>query len=202
MKRLMMGFLLCFWAIVAWADLTPAQKTTLLAAIQADPQIKSIYDTGNDFLTAQALNVMAAPAFPLWNNRTNVQAIIDGMQLDKFTAVDPPDGSVLTTNRLLSVQVKQMNLQLMLTGRASIDAGLDTVRGNVRDAVIQVPAGAGGTMVTVGGASGVTTLTAMTRSALLIEKILAGAQKTTGTVTANVIGWDGPISTGDIASLR
>jgi hypothetical protein len=48
----------------------------------------------------------------------------------------------------------------------------------------------------------VNVLAACTRSATNAEKILAGAQETTGTVTANVLGYEGPVSPSDVQQAR
>jgi hypothetical protein len=64
----------------------------------------------------------------------------------------------------------------------------------LRDAVVAVPAGAGGSNVSPGGVSGATVLNACVRDALRIEAILAGGDATTGTVTAKLLGFEGAIS--------
>jgi hypothetical protein len=104
--------------------------------------------------------------------------------------------------RMLRIQTKQMNLQNMLIGRSSINCSKANVRAGLRDAVIGVPAGISGALTAPGGASGVNVLAACTRSATNAEKILAGAQETTGTVTANVLGYEGPVSPSDVQQAR
>ena len=76
------------------------------------------------------------------------------------------------------------------------------MRKALRDNVIQLPSGVGGAMVVAAGASGVTVLTACTRTALRIEAILAGASATTGAVTAFLIGFEGQISYTDVQEAR
>lgn len=204
MKRWIIGFVLLLWAVVAAADLTPAQKTTLLAAINADGAIKAIYDTGNDTQTAQALNVVATPTVTAWDPQAPVKRIIDNVVWSRYTQNDAPDGTQLYNNRGMAIQIKQQNLTMILN-RASLDAGLVNLRDGIRDATTSIPAGAGGANVHPGGANCSTVCPAMTRSALRIEAILAAPQQasdTTGSTTARVLVWEGPIAPGDIASLR
>jgi hypothetical protein len=57
-------------------------------------------------------------------------------------------------------------------------------------------------MVNPGGVSGTNVLSACTRDARLIEKILTTGPATTGAVTADVMGYEGAISAYDVMDAR
>lgn len=195
------------WAVslpaVFAADLTQGQLQTVKAAIQADPALSAQPMTPDGaFAIAAALNQPSAPADPVWRTEAPSQAVIDAVNWSQYTPVDAPDGTATYTNRVLAIQVKQMNLQLMLQGRDTIDASRANIRAGLRDAVIQVPAGAAGASVSPGGASGQTVLNALTRNALRIESILATGTATTGAVSAKIMGREGEISYQDIELAR
>lgn len=189
-------------------SLTPQQTTTLAAHIRAntDPAVVQALANGQDNELARLYNLPASPAFPLWQSSASVDAIIDAITWasytpnDKVGAADTDPTLSRKIGWLLEIQVKQMNLQLMLQGRSALNCGKATLRSGLRDAVIQVPSGAGGAATSPGGASGVNVMTVCTRSATVAEKALAGAQETTGTVTANVIGFEGAITADDVAA--
>ena len=183
--------------------LTQQQLTVLKTAINADPALASQPMTSDGaFSIAVALNQLASPEIKVWRTEVPVQSISDAINWSQYTPVDSPDGTATYTNRILSVQTKQMNLQLMLQGRDTVDASKANVRAGLRDAVIQVPAGAGGVSVAPGGASGVNVLTACIRDAKRIEVILATGDATTGTVTAKVMAYEGDVSYQDVEAAR
>jgi hypothetical protein len=68
--------------------------------------------------------------------------------------------------------------------------------------VIALPAGVAGAAVAAAGASGVTVLTAGTRLATRLEKLLTTGPVTTGTTVADVMGWEGTVSSTDLTNLR
>lgn len=189
--------------------LTPAQKTTLKNAINGN-QTWAAYpnDSDGNYNLAQALNVTAAPAFKVWRTDAPVDAIIDAITFANYTPNDAvasgDSGDTLHRKNgwLLTVQTKQMNLQLMLQGRQTINASRATLRSGLRDAVILVPTGAGGANTSPGGASGVNVLNACLRNATEAEKILTTGGQTTGTVTADVMGFEGQLSAQDVQEAR
>ncbi|HMZ00124.1 MAG TPA: hypothetical protein PLU79_10770 [Burkholderiaceae bacterium] len=189
--------------------LTSAQLATLKAAIVANPTMNNqpLTSAGAQAISV-ILNEQASPAFPVWRSDASVDAIIDSITWASYTPNDKVGSTDTdpTLSRkigwLLEIQVKQMNLQLMLQGRSSINCGKATLRAGLRDAVIQVPSGASGAGTSPGGANGANVMTTCTRPARLVEKILAGPQETTGTVTANVLGYEGTISSDDVQAAR
>lgn len=190
--------------------LTSAQTAALRADIDADPVLSQLPNVGDSSYTiAAAYNVLAAPDFMVWRTDVPVRSIIDTFNFTAFTPTDSvPESNVDQASlqrfiaRILVVQTKQMNLQLMLQGRETIDASLPNVRAGLRDALIQVPAGVNGALVTVAGTSAVAALTACTRRATRAEKLFATGSATTGSVTASVMGYVGPISPADVDIAR
>lgn len=184
-------------------SLTQTQLTALGAAIAADPAL-SAFPLGSDgaLALAQVLNAPASPTFTVWRTDAKVSDIADAINWALYTPADAADTTTIYTNRALLAQTKQMNLQLMLQGRTTLDCSKANIRAGLRDAVIQVPTGVGGAPTAPGGASGATVLTACTRAASLAEKILAGSPVATGTVTANLLGFEGTVTYQDVQAAR
>lgn len=189
--------------------LTTAQKQALKTAINENP-VWAAYPQNSDGYAdlATVLNVTANPDFSVWRTDAPVTNIIDAITWANYTPNDAVGGSdtdPLLSRKigwLLTSQTKQMNLQLMLQGRDTLNCSKATLRAGLRDAVILVPTGAGGANTSPGGASGVKVLNACTRNATEGEKILAGAAEQTGTVTANVLGFEGSLSGADVQAAR
>lgn len=185
------------------ATLRPALAAHINAS--TDQAVIDARNAGADNELARLYNLTASPAFPVWRTDASVDALIDSITWasytpnDKVSAVDTDPTLSRKIGWLLEIQVKQMNLQLMLQGRSAINCGKATLRAGLRDAVIQVPSGASGAATSPGGASGVTVLTTCTRPARVVEKALAGALETTGSVSANVLVFEGTITAEDVA---
>lgn len=188
--------------------LTTTQNATLKAAINADPVLSQIPNTlDGAFLIADELNKYPTVDFMVWMTNAPVQNILDSIDGSKYTPADAipnstVDLSAVYQSRILACQTKQISLQTLVFGREFVNASKSNVRAWLRDAVIQVPAGANGAFISPGGASGVAALTACLRKALLIEKILSTGPATTGTVTANLLGYEGTISYNDVFEAR
>lgn len=190
--------------------LSPTQYATLRAAIQADPVLNAIPIGGDgDIAIAEAFNALATPDFLVWRPDVPVRDIMDTFNFAAFTPADSmPEGNVDQASiqryaaRLLTIQTKQMNLQLMLQGRETVDASLPNFRAGLRDALVGVPAGVNGASVAVAGASGVNALNVCTRKATRYEKLFAGSNSTTGSVTAAVMTLVGPLSAADVNTAR
>lgn len=180
--------------------LTTAQKATLKAAIQADAPLLALYTASPNGAqdVADELNKIATPAFKVWRTEAHVTDILDAVNWSLYTPVDAVDVTVLFSNRLLMIQTKQMNLQNMLVGRDTINMSKSNIRAGLRDAVIQIPAGAGGSNVNPGGGSGATVLNVCVRDANRIEKILTTGTAQTGTVSADVMSFEGRITYQDV----
>lgn len=181
--------------------MTPAQLATLKADILANPDLASQPLTNLGSIAIRDLYNTASTT-DVWRTEAPVKDIYDAIDWSKFTPADAADGTAIYTNRVLLIQTKQMNLQSMLQGRATVDASKANVRAGLRDAVIALPAGAAGASVAAGGASGVTVLTALTRKATRFEKLFSTSTATTGTVTANLLVLEGSVSSDDIQTAR
>ena len=190
--------------------LTTAQYASLRAAIQADPVLNAIPIGGDgDIDIANAFNALASPDFFVWRPDVPVREIMDTFNFAAFTPADSmPESQVDSaaiqrySARLLAIQTKQMNLQLMLQGRETVDASLPNFRAGLRDALVGVPAGANGAGVAVAGANAGNALNACTRKGTRAEKLFAGSNATTGAVTAALMNVTGPISAADVGIAR
>ena len=183
--------------------MTPAQLTTLKAAIVANATWNAFpFNTDGAFAIAKLLNVTASPVQNMWRTNVPVADVFDAIDWTKYTPADVADTTAIFLNRCAVINVKQMNLQNMLIGRDRIDASKLNIRAGLRDAVIALPAGAAGAAVSAGGAGGVTVLTACVRLATEVEKILRGADATTGTVTAALPIFEGIVSYNDVEAAR
>ena len=183
-------------------SLTPTQRATVLAAVNANPTALAFKQAGDTYSLRAWLNEQpASGGMSAWRTDAPVAAILDSITWANYTPNDAPDATTIWLNRALASQIKQMNLQIMLQGRASVDASKATFRAGLRDAVIALPTGAGGAVVTAGGASGATTLGVCTRIARRVEAVLAGAAEQTGTVTANLLIFEGSADDADAAWL-
>lgn len=185
--------------------LTPAQLQAIKTEIAGDPALSSQSASGDGAdAIANALNALAAPAFPVWRTDAQVKDIFDAINWALYTPVDAVDGTAVHQERLLIIQTKQLNLQNMTIGREKLDASKANIRAGLRDAVIQVPAGINGALVAPGGVNAGTVLTAMTRSATRAEKVLiqAGGPVTTGVTQASLLGFEGLITVVDVQAAR
>lgn len=175
--------------------LTQTQATLLHDAIfaETDPAFVELRNAGATGAMAEWYSATATPDFLVWRTDAQVAGIINAISLDKYTPNDAPDGTTTWTNRVLAAQTKQLNLQLLLQGKTTLDASKATVRAGLRDAVISVPTGAAGANTNPGGTSGVNVLNACTRKANRIEKLFSSGSETTGTVTASLLTYEGGI---------
>lgn len=181
--------------------MTPAQLAALKADILASQDMVGIPMTNAGASQIAAL-YNTVGAVNVWNPQTAVRDVYNAIDWSKFTPIDAPDATVTYTNRLLAIQTKQMNLTNMLPRDGTFDARLATLRAGLRDAVIALPAGAGGASVTAGGASGATVLAACVRKALRIEALFAPNSAITGTVTAYLLTYIGTVSSDDVQAAR
>ena len=185
--------------------MTPAQLATLKAYITADSVLLANWVSGNESPIVASLNGPDASNTQVWWSNTPTDAIFNAITWANFTSNDPvPTVDTLSVmiyqTRAIAIQTKQMNLQAMLIGRQTLNAGYQHIRDGLRDAVIQLPSGAAGALISAGGASGVTVLTACLRPALAnrVEKLFSAGPATTGTVTADVLVFEGGVGFTDI----
>lgn len=197
--------------------LTTTQLAALKLAINNDPVLSAIPNsTDGAYAVADELKKYPTVDFLVWMTNAPTQNIIDAIDGDKYTPVDvvpvavipdtPTEGEKFKLKqyeaRILACQTKQISLQTLVIGRETINASKVNVRKWLQDAVIKCPAGAAGALVHPGGASGATTLTACLRKASRGEQILAAGFATTGTVTGNLLGFEGTLSNQDVEAAR
>lgn len=195
--------------------LTSVQAATLKAAINNTPAWAAYPNTtdGNIDLCSQKLNVTAVPAFKVWQTAVPTDVVMDQIDGTKYSPTATISGSEvepsLSRKRgwIDEVNVKQMLMQNLLAFRSTFNASLPNNRAGLRDAVIQLPTGAldgNGKpgLTSAGGASGVNVLTVCLRDAREIERVLSTGPQTTGTVTGDVMGFEGNISPADVEFAR
>lgn len=189
--------------------LTLAQYQTLKTFISNDPTLSLIVDNedGDDAIAIE-LNKLSNPVFNVWDTEASATSIMDAVDFSKYTPNDAvPTDSQLNAEiwkaRAQASTIKRDNLWAILdVTNGLINASKANVRAGLRDAVIGVPTGASGASTAPGGSSGVNVLNACVRSARLIEKVLATGPATTGTVTANIMGYVGEISRNEVGVAR
>jgi hypothetical protein len=182
--------------------LSTAQLAIVKADIQANSDLNSQPTTN---LGSQAIADMynAASSQDVWRTDVSVNAIHDGIDYSKFTPQDAPDSTILCTNRLTSIRIKQENLQTLLLGRVTQDASKPNFRAAIRDAVTALPAGASGAAISAAGASGINALTPMLRKATRLENLFIGAVAITGPITtARLLGFEGQITSDEVQTAR
>lgn len=187
--------------------LTTTQRYTLRNNINADPALSAWpnNDDGHlEIVKAYALDSLT----DVWRTDAPVQDIINAVDWSRYTptdsALDTDTAAIAAakTNRLLAVQTKQMNLQLMLQGRDTLDCSKPSIRTGLRDCVVQVPTGASGAMTNPGGPNGGTVLTACIRKANRGESLFATIQATTGATTAYLLTFEGLVTLEDVREAR
>ena len=181
--------------------LTTAQQTSLRNSVNADGTLNTLpHNSDSAQQIADVYNATDASNTSVWWTAADVNKIFDAITWANFTPNDAADSTVTYSNRSLNIQTKQMNLQNMLVGRATVNAALVNFRAGIRDAVINLPSGTAGAPVSAGGASGATVLTACIRptTATKMEKLVSAGPSTTGTVTADVLTFEGRLSYQDV----
>jgi hypothetical protein len=179
---------------------TNSQLQTFRNAMLAetDPVFVALRTAGATGQMADWLNGAAVPAHTVWSTSVPVSAILDAIAFNSYTPVPAADGTAAFTNRVLAIQTKQMNLQNMLIGRERIDASRQRIRSGLLDAVIDLPAGTNGNLVSAGGPGGDRVMNALTRPATRFERIFAVNSATTGNITAFLLNLEGAVSDADV----
>lgn len=179
-------------------SLSPAQLLILKNYIAADPILNGQPVDGNGLgFIADALNSLSSPAFYVWRSSTQAASVGDAINWSALTPVDTPDGTATYTNRALSCQAKQINLQILLQGQSSISSNKANIRAGFQDALTNIPSGVNGAN-TPGGWPNVKT--AMTRVATVVEKLLATGTGTTASPAD--LGFEGNITSNDVDTAR
>lgn len=195
--------------------LTVAQYQTLKTYILNDVVLNAYPNNEDgDYEIMLKLNTIATPDFMVWNTETSATDIVNAVIWDRYTPnVAVPTDSQLSgglvfdseiwRTRAHAAQIKRDNLWALLdVTNGFLNAAKANIRAGLRDAVVSLPTGNGGSSVNSGGVDGVNVLTACTRKARLIEKVLTTGAATTGTVTADVMGFVGEIQRQEVEIAR
>lgn len=175
--------------------MTPAQLSTLKAAILADQTLAAL--GRNDTEVAQRLNLPST--FSVWRSTTPADEIADAILWDRLTPVDTPDGTAIQTNRLLLCQAKQMNLQVLLQGRDYIGTSRPNLRAGLSDALLNAPSGVGGATQDAGWLGAGRVKATITRLATVAEKIFATGAGTSA--TPGVLVFEGSVNITDLGEM-
>ena len=174
--------------------MTPAQLATLKAALIADPTANAFRQAGDTAGLGFWIN--AATSTVVWRSSTPIDEVYNSIVWASLTPLDAPDSTALFTNRALSCQAKQINLQMLLQGQQSVASGKALIRGGLQDALQNLPSGAGGANL---GAGWATVKTAMQRFANRAEALFAVGTGTAATPSDLV--FEGTASISDLAQL-
>lgn len=152
-----------------------------------------------------ALNSAAAPDFFVYWSAVPVELVLDKINYANYTPNDDPSQANATAaqvweNRAMLIQLKQINLQLLLQGRGTFDATKTTQRTGLRDATESLPSGTNGNN-RVGGWLNIEPVLA--RKATVGEKLFAsgGGNGSTAVLAANLgVGFDGSLCEGQVTA--
>lgn len=186
--------------------LTPAQIAVLKADISANGDLNSI-PTNDDgaYAIAALYNATASPDFFVFRSDVPSSEIFDQVTWANYTPQDAADNTVTWSNRSLACQGEQFNLQIMLQGQPSFNAGRVQLRAGLNDATTNLPSGASGASRS-GGWTGI--LAILRRKATRGEKLFSVATTGVGTGTGalgatgnpGLLVVEGQITPGDVAA--
>jgi hypothetical protein len=189
--------------------LTLSQYQTLKTFIETTAPYNTIQnDEDGDFAIRDLLNELATPAFKVWNTETPVTEVLESVDFSKYTPNDlvPTDTQLnveIWKARAQSAQIKLDVLWSILDVNSGfVNASKAKIRDSLRDATIGVRTGASGAPTAPGGANAIDIMTACTRNARVIEKVLNTGNQTTGAVTAAIMGYVGDITKEDVGIAR
>ena len=116
--------------------LTPVQQTALANDIANDVVLNAFpHNSDGAFEIAAAYNALASPAWYVWKSNAKTDDIYNAITWASLTPSDTPDGTALFTNRALLCQAKQINLQILLQGRQTVNAANLKTRQGLTDAL-------------------------------------------------------------------
>lgn len=164
------------------------------------------YSAGADAACAAAMNVLTA-AFSVYRTSIPVSEVFDAIVWANFTPSDavPVDTSLnndIYQSRQIACQTKQMNLQTMIVGQASINGAKGNIRAGLQDALTNIPSGAGGAARSAGWVT--VRDTVLARLATRAEKLYANVANGNGgtAATAATLTFEGNLTAADIQAAR
>lgn len=158
-------------------QLTPAQKLTLKNWVIANNN--GVFEQS----AVNLLNAVAAPAFRVWNRLVPAGDVLNNLVYANYTPNDTPAQATeilgqTWENRAMSIQIKQIALQLLLQGRDTFDASRANLRAGLEDATTSLPSGNAGANRN-GGWTAIQPI--LSRNATVAEKLFASG---TGSVAS------------------
>jgi len=180
----------------AYSYTDPASGTTLTLA--------QWFASGADAATAACLNELV-PTFFVYRTEIPVSEMFDAIIWANFTPSDavPTDTSLnndIYQSRQIACQTKQMNLQTMLMGQASINGAKANIRAGLSDALTGIPSGAGGATRSAGWTN--VRDTVLARAATRAEKLYATGGNGATAATAATLTFEGALTPQDIQAAR
>lgn len=116
--RYLFAFLLSlFVAVPAQADLTPAQRTTVAADINATPELLSWWQQGNPGVIAELYNAPKSPTFVAWKTAVNPNDVLGAAGFD-WTRVD-------------NLSAGKARIWDWMTGLGSLDCSRQNIRAGI-----------------------------------------------------------------------
>lgn len=188
--------------------LTSAQLTALKADIAANPDLAAQPNSADgNFAVAALYNALQSPDFFVFRSNVPTAEIFDQVTWANYTPQDAPDTTVQWSNRSLACQGKQFNLQILLQGQSSFNAGRINIRAGLNDATTNLPSGASGASRS-GGWTGI--LAILRRQATRAEKLFSVATTGVGTGTGalgatgnpGLLVFEGTVSPSDVENAR
>ena len=179
--------------------MTPSQLATLKSAILSEtaPAFVTLRQANDEQGMADYYNADSGSV--VWQTAAPVSAVQDAIDYTAYTPNGTIDGTAAVTNRLLAAQTKQINLQLMLQGKTTLDATPNRVRGALLDATTNLPTGTNGAIQSAAGTDGARVLNALTRPATRGERLYTASATTTGTVSAFRLSFEGNVTAQDVS---
>lgn len=160
-----------------------ALRTAINAGISAP--ITTAAQTRNDTELARLLNLDSS--FWVWRSVVATEDILEAVNWSSFTPQALPDGSALYSQRQFNCQLKRDNMRVLLE-RSTLPTGRPNIRTSLTDALLNVPAGAGGADLDAGWLGTGKVKAVISRLATVAERALittgTGAAGTPGTLVA------------------
>lgn len=175
-------------------------KDAILAELDPTVVIARTPATRDDRVIAAFYNQPST--FYVWKSSVDTEAIFDAIDWAKLTVADlasvadSAQVSSAQTNWHLACQGKQINLQIVLQGRATINATRLKTRQMLTDALHNLPSGAGGALQDAGWTPVKQTLY---RAATRGEALYATGTGTTG--VPGLLAFEGAVTLDDVSTV-
>jgi hypothetical protein len=176
--------------------MTPEQITALHIKVIADPTSLALILARDTPGLKTYLNATASPDFFVWRSATPADEINDSIQWDRLTPKDVPDSLVLYTNRAMACSIRQMNLEIQLLGKNTVNTAKANIRKAFQDALTDVPSDVGGANRQAGWAA---VKNIISRPATVAEKLSATGAGTAASPAD--LNYEGALSDSDASRI-